>query len=98
MKRILSLFLFLLSFGAVWLGLIDTSNINRLQDKERVEESIHKALVECYSCEGFYPEELSYLENHYGLFINQEQYFVSYEYEGENIMPQVYVYQKGKSA
>ena len=39
---------------------------------------------------------LDYLKEHYGLILNEDLYFISYEYEGENLMPNIYVYRKGE--
>lgn len=94
--KVLSMGLFILLFLIVWLALIDTSQVSMVQDKERVQQAIQKSLIECYSCEGFYPENIEYLKEHYGLIVNEEHYFISYDYEGENIMPQIYVYRKGQ--
>ena len=43
-----------------------------------------------------YPSNLDYLKEHYGLILNEDLYFISYEYEGENLMPNIYVYRKGE--
>ena len=47
--------------------------------------------VQCYALEGFYPEDLTYLKEHYGLTYDSEKYVVSYEVIGSNLMPDVSV-------
>lgn len=96
LSRFTSLVLFLGALLILWFGLIDANHVNIVQDKERIENSIVKAMVECYSVEGFYPSNLDYLKEHYGLILNEDLYFIAYEYEGENLMPNIYVYRKGE--
>ena len=38
-----------------------------------------------------YPESLSYLEEHYGITYDKENYVVDYEIIGSNILPDVTV-------
>ena len=45
----------------------------------------------CYAAEGVYPPTLSYLEEHYGLQIDEERYTVHYSAFAENLMPDITV-------
>ena len=45
----------------------------------------------CSAAEGAYPEELSYLEENYGITVNEEKYTVHYSFAGSNISPEVTV-------
>ena len=56
-----------------------------------LENSIRQSAVHCYALEGFYPDSLSYLEEHYGLTYDKDKYIVSYEIIGSNLMPDVSV-------
>jgi len=55
------------------------------------ERSIRIALVNCYAIEGFYPQNLSYLEENYGLQIDYTKYFVFYDLFNWNMIPSVRV-------
>jgi len=55
------------------------------------EESIHRASVQCYALEGFYPRNLDYLIVRYGIMIDQNTYFVHYQYNADNLAPDVTV-------
>ncbi len=71
------------------------------QEKEqdqplRIKEAIEKASIQCYALEGSYPPNLEYLEEHYGLVLDEEKYFYFYEIFASNIMPDVEVYEKGR--
>lgn len=55
--------------------------------KARLEDAIRRGCVACYAAEGRYPQDLEYLEAHYGLQIDKEHYSVFYEPFGSNLMP-----------
>lgn len=55
------------------------------------EQSIRRSAVECYALEGFYPADLSYLREHYGVAVDETRYIVHYEYVASNLMPAVTV-------
>ena len=76
------------------LGLDNISGITSRQEAEGLENSIRQSAVHCYALEGFYPDSLSYLEEHYGLTYDKDKYIVSYEIIGSNLMPDVSVIAK----
>ena len=49
----------------------------------------------CYALEGSYPDEVSYLEQNYGVVIDHAKYNVFYQSLGSNLKPEVAVYRKG---
>lgn len=62
------------------------------EDLNRVKQAVQKAALECYSIEGFYPEDVKYLEQHYGLYLQKDLYTIRYGYIGSNIMPDTNVF------
>jgi hypothetical protein len=50
-----------------------------------------EASKQCCAIEGSYPSSLEHLEQYYGLVINHNDYVVSYEWLGDNILPSVVV-------
>lgn len=64
------------------------------EDLDRVKQAIQQAALECYSIEGFYPEDIAYLKEHYGLYLQEDLYSIRYSYVGSNIMPDTNVYWK----
>ena len=52
--------------------------INMIDDRyhkdaiERLEDNIKKAAMNCYSIEGYYPNDVSYLEEKYGVVIDHQ--------------------------
>jgi hypothetical protein len=61
------------------------------QGRQQLEEAIRRAAVACYAAEGIYPPDLSYLEDRYGVQIDETRYTVSYEVFASNLMPDITV-------
>lgn len=61
---------------------------------DRIKEAIERACVQCYALEGSYPPDLKYLNEHYGLILNEDKYFYYYEIFASNVMPYVEVYER----
>ena len=77
--------------------LMGVSNLTEGQadeDKRQLEEVLRRSAVACYAAEGIYPPDLAYLEEHYGIQINEERYVVSYDALAENLMPDITVLEK----
>lgn len=71
-----------------------TDSMGRRTESEQlsmVERAIRRAAVECYALEGFYPTELSYLTERYGVVVDSARFFVDYQYVASNLMPELTV-------
>lgn len=55
-------------------------------------QSVRRAAVHCYAVEGQYPPNLQYLEEHYGLRIDENKVIVHYEPIAANLMPNINVF------
>jgi len=58
---------------------------------EFLTDAVRRSAVQCYALEGRFPDNLSYLEEHYGLIIDHDSFFVYYEPMGSNLIPQIRV-------
>lgn len=67
-----------------------------LQEKEQLEKAVRRAAVACYAAEGFYPPDLDYIREEYGVQIDEDRYVVAYEIFAENIMPKIRVMEKNR--
>ena len=70
------------------------SNLEQGRDdegKRQLEDAIRRSAVACYAAEGIYPPDLAYLEEHYGIQIDESRYTVSYDIFGSNLMPDITV-------
>ena len=86
-----------LMMAAVYLLLASAGNVNERQQAEnlkQMEDTIHKAVLNCYAIEGSYPATLDYVEQYYGLQIDHDRYDVFYEVFAQNIMPEITVIEK----
>ena len=56
-----------------------------------IREAIEKSARQCYVVEGIYPPDLAYLQDNYGLQININDYYVTYDIFASNQPPSVRV-------
>ena len=89
--RLISALIFVAVLLLFVTGLDNIDRITARQEAEGLESSIRQSAVHCYAIEGFYPDSLDYLEQHYGLRYDRDKYIVSYEIIGSNLMPDVSV-------
>lgn len=78
-----------LVFFAAALNSLDSGR--EAENLEQLEEALRRGCVACYATEGVYPPDLDYLEEHYGIQIDRERYFVHYDVFAENLMPDIKV-------
>ena len=75
-------------------GISFISSKNDKDGREILEAALNKDIVHCYAIEGYYPPNLDYIEEHYGLTYDHTKYLVDYEPIGNNIMPNVTIVEK----
>ncbi|MBR4234823.1 MAG: hypothetical protein IKR85_02025 [Clostridia bacterium] len=78
-----------LALAFVIIGRIDTTQAR--EETGMVRDAVVNAALTCYAVEGAYPDELEYLRKYYQLAYDEDRYFVTYDYVGANIMPDIYV-------
>ena len=65
------------------------------RELEIVRDAVKNAALTCYAVEGMYPDDLTYLREHYNLSYNEEKYHVFYEPLASNLMPSIKVAERG---
>ena len=65
------------------------------KEMDIVRDAVKNAALTCYAVEGMYPEDLTYLREHYNLSYNEEKYHVFYEPLASNLMPSIKVAERG---
>lgn len=88
------LFSVLLALFALLALLYAVGNIrtqSKAEGQRQLEQSLYRAAVSCYALEGQYPPNLSYLQEHYGILVDETRYCVFYEVFGDNMMPNITV-------
>ena len=66
----------------------DAENLHQL------EEALRRGCAACYAVEGAYPPDLEYLEEHYGIQVDETRYKVYYNVFAHNLMPDITVLEK----
>lgn len=74
-----------------WLGLSAVRADLVRQGTVSVREAILNGARQCCAIEGSYPNTLEYLEEHYGVVVNHEDYVVTYDAFASNVLPTVAV-------
>lgn len=91
-----------LAAGAVLMVLLlvvlvyGTKDLSARTDRENLsilQQSIRRAAVECYALEGWYPDSIDYLIEHYGVSVDTDRYMVDYRFVASNLMPDITVLQ-----
>lgn len=90
----ISLILFASVLAAVLSGISSISEKTDEETQKTLEQAVMRGITYCYAMEGAYPESLSYLKEHYGLFYNEDEYFIDYHPQGANMMPDVTIIKK----
>lgn len=67
---------------------------NSVQGREQLETALRRSAAACYAAEGIYPDELSYLQEHYGIQIDEDRYTVIYDAFASNLMPDITVLER----
>ena len=88
-KYLISIVVFGIVLFLFFDGLSSITRTTSGQELESLERAVRRSTVQCYALEGFYPESLSYLEEHYGLTYDEDKYVVSYEVSASNLMPSI---------
>ena len=82
---------FALVVALVLIGLRNMSGSVDSSGLKNAEDAVRRAAVTCYALEGAYPESYEYMQEHYGLHINEKRYDVHYNVFASNIMPEITV-------
>ena len=67
------------------------------RELEIVRDAVKNSALTCYAVEGMYPDDLSYLRDHYNLSYNEERYIVYYHPLASNLMPTLKVVERGNT-
>lgn len=68
------------------------------QEIKLLGEQVRQAAVDCYASEGYFPQSVNHLVEHYGLVYDQERYLVRYDAFASNVMPDIDVILKGEDS
>ena len=83
--------LLVLTAGAVFRYAHLTESESREEGALAVKQTVEQTALQCYVVEGAYPPDLEYMQEHYGLQINQDAYYITYEAFSSNLPPTIKV-------
>ncbi len=89
---ILMIIIFAVFLAYFYVGFTDISDEMSTSDIEMLSAALENAVVTCYAIEGAYPENLEYIEKHYGVIIDKDRYFVDYNVQFANLKPSIAIY------
>ncbi len=72
-------------------GIAGISETNQQEQLRSATNAVTRATIQCYALEGQYPPDIRYLEENYGLSVDQKKYIIHYSAFASNIMPQITV-------
>lgn len=86
---LLSVLIFLAVLSGFAYAIGATTQQTLQEQKQNLEAAVEQSLLQCYVIEGRYPESFDYLQEHYGISYDEEQFRVDYRVYGTNMRPEV---------
>lgn len=87
--------IFLLAAALFFLGALSRLEEGRTaQGRQQLETTLHRIAVSCYASEGFYPPDVAYMQQHYGLRFEEDRYVIRYRLTASNWMPEITVLER----
>lgn len=86
-----SVLLFGAALACILFGVLRFSKQADEEGAQTLRDGIRRASVQCYAIEGRYPPSVQYLEDNYGIRIDEDRYYVFYVGFASNIMPEITV-------
>ena len=85
-----------LAFCLAWTGLFvnmtgSVGTSNSAEQEKALNTALERCITNCYALEGFFPPDLQYMEEHYGLSYDKSLFFVDYQPVAANIRPDYFV-------
>lgn len=87
------IFVLLLFLFAVMLSRMQQQG--EAQETVLLRDALRNAAITCYAIEGRYPPSVEYMEQYYGIAVDEERFIINYDAFASNVMPYVAVLQKG---
>ncbi|MEG2770397.1 MAG: hypothetical protein RR902_06215, partial [Oscillospiraceae bacterium] len=86
--------IFLLIFALFYYGVNSIGETGSAEQLKSIRQAVTRSALHCYATEGFYPDSIAYLEENYGLNVDEKKYIVQYEIFASNLMPDVTILEK----
>lgn len=93
-NTVLSVLLFLGILLMFYSGISSLSSASLREQKNTLETALTQSAVHCYALNGYYPENLEELVGIYGIIYDKDLFFVDYQPQGQNLMPEITVLER----
>ena len=83
---------FIIAAAVLWISLTSVGNLSagsKIEERQHLEDALRRAALSCYASQGYYPPDVEYIEDRYGIQIDRENFAVFYDVFAENIMPEI---------
>lgn len=84
-----TILLFTMVIALFIMGTGSLSKGSTKRQKESLTDALSRDIIYCYATTGHYPESLEDIKNDYGLYYNEELFYVDYQVRAQNIIPDV---------
>lgn len=81
------LLLFLLSINVL-------TNSNNARQKTYLDQALRNDIAYCYATTGVYPDNITTIENKYGLTYDKNKFYIDYKIIGKNIYPKITIIER----
>lgn len=88
---LVAMLVLLVLFGAVIAVIAGRRGDLREESAGAIRAAVQDCALQCYVVEGVYPPSLEYLEQNYGLQVNRDDYYVTYDAFASNLPPTIIV-------
>lgn len=89
--KIIALVLIIVLALFVWWFFKDSGKDIGEESALAIRQTVEREALQCYVVEGVYPPDLDYLEENYGLQINRDDFYITYDIFASNMPPTVIV-------
>ena len=91
---VLPVLMFLTAIGLFGAGLARVDSTTKAEGLRRGQATLSRTVTVCYAIEGRYPPNVQYMQDSYGLTIDEEAYIIHYNYFAANIAPEMWVQER----
>jgi len=92
-KNIAPIIFTVIILGVVVVGLRQAEESSRAEGRRLLEEAILRVAIHSYAVEGYFPQSLEYIVEHYGIHVDSSRFVVHYQVFAQNLLPDVRVFE-----
>ena len=91
-KSIVPLLFTLAIIAMINVGIMQAGEANEAEGVRILEEALMRVAVHSYAVNGYFPESLAYIEEHFAVYIDRSRFVVHYNIFAANMLPDIRVF------